>query len=159
MKSRITPERVLAFAKDVKKLTEVTDKFSMRKLTEQHEISSMIPHAMIKGRIIENRGGTAQTASYHWICSVDPNLKMAERIIKEYVDEYERQRRKALKKQNKNQLSIKVEKEQIESRSTQEINDLHEQINIMKSKVNLLNQSKPKTKKLSILWGLYSVEK
>ena len=143
-RSRITPERVLAFTKDVKAMTEVTDKFSMKKLTERHGISSMIPHAMLKGKLIENVGGTSFAASYRWTSTVEPNIKMAERIIEEYRRLADQNKQRTKEKQHENQLSIKVPEDKIQERQIQEINNIHHELSQLKQKVNLLKLSKPK---------------
>ena len=52
---------------------------------------------------------------------------------------------------------IKVPEDKIQERTIQEINMICHELSKFKKRLDQLDQQK--TKKLSILWGLYSVEK
>ena len=77
-----TKEKHLKALQDLKTILSVTDKISLSGFCRDRGLSKNVPQILTKNKLILNKGGMAKTASFHWN-TIEPNLKMAEKVLQE----------------------------------------------------------------------------
>jgi len=136
-----TKEKYLKALQDLKTILSVTDKISLSGFCRDRGLSKNVPQILTKNKLILNKGGMAKTARYHWN-TIDPNLKMAEKVIQESNKISFTSNRKSRQKTEIGETTYKTYKQEKEQ--------------TCKFKGN--ENPKMNKKIISLFWGLLKIE-
>ena len=91
-------EKYLDFLKEIHTALKYTDKINMSDFNKRHNVSKIVYRTMVQGGIIKTNGMRSRNCRYHWTSPVEPNMAMANELIKRI--------RLANKEYNANRTSI-----------------------------------------------------
>ena len=133
-------EKYLDFLKEIHTALKYTDKINMSDFNKRHNVSKIVYRTMVQGGIIKTNGMRSRNCRYHWTSPVEPNMAMANELIKRIRlanKEYNANRKQKTSPQQIIFNDKVASKEPKESKS--------------------IPQSRP-SKKISVMWGLLSIE-
>jgi len=135
-------EKYLDFLKEIHTALKYTDKINMSDFTKRHNVSKIVYQTMILGGIIKTNGMRSRSCRYYWIAPIEPNMAMSDELIKRIRlanKQYSDKRKQKTSPQQTifNDKVASKEPKQKESKS--------------------IPQSRP-SKKISVMWGLLSIE-
>ena len=136
-------EKYLDFLKEIHTALKYTDKINMSDFNKRHNVSKIVYQTMVQGGIIKSNGMRSKGCRYYWISPIEPNMAMSNELIKRIRlanKEYNATRKQKKSPQQtifNDKVASKEPKEPKESKS--------------------IPQSRP-SKKISVMWGLLSIE-
>lgn len=139
-------KRTLNFLLELESVLQVTDKVSMNRLLEKHGVYKIAPKILKDNKIIQTNGERSVKCRYEWSSKIRPNLQMAIKLVSEckaYHANYQRHLYKKKKSLTKKDKSAELKNEI----KTSEL--------VKKNHIQIIEKQ---GKKISILWGVISLE-
>ena len=144
-----TAEKHLDFLRELNEMLKITDRLSMNKLIQKHDVYKTSAQILKENGIISTNGKKSVHCRYKWTSKVEPNIKMAEKLLEKC-----RKHNLDLQRKRKQKIALESRENVILDNQVvlQEIRKKEQEFEIPTQTIER------KGKKFSLLWGLIAVE-